>query len=104
MQLEPSLPFKIFRTMRSNLWCILKFKLFVIAEVIPLYKNLYLSSLRIQSLPAPSNDRELAASGAIDGIADYAGEWVGGTGVHVGVGAAGTLADKTALRIPPQPH
>lgn len=50
-----------------------------------------------------SSDRELAAGRAIDGIADYAGEWVGGTGVHIGVGAAGALADKTAFRIPPQP-
>lgn len=28
-------------------------------------------------LPTPRNDRELAASGAINGIADYAGERVG---------------------------
>lgn len=50
----------------------------------------------------PSNDRKRAASRAINGIADYAGEWVGGTGVHVGVGAASALADEAALRTPPE--
>lgn len=45
---------------------------------------------------------QIAASGTIDGIVDYANEWVGGAGVHVGIGTAGALADEAALRIPPE--
>ena len=56
---------------------------------------------RILVLQNLRNNRKRAAGGAINGIADHADEWVGGTGVHISIGAAVTLADKTAFGIPP---